>query len=71
LVFTASKGANLVLLQVRRSPLLVAHTERNRVGVYLSHRVLGLHKDGYGTLLGEAVFSCSRVCTNMRASVRR
>ena len=32
-----------------------------KVGVYLSHRVLGLHRDGYGTLLGEAVFSCARV----------
>lgn len=31
------------------------------VGVYLSHRVLGLHQNGYGTLLGEAVFSCARV----------
>ncbi|KAG8527293.1 uncharacterized protein KY384_008037 [Bacidia gigantensis] len=31
------------------------------VGAYLSHRVLGLHKNGYGTLLGEAVFSCARL----------
>ena len=43
------------------SPPFDVLAKPGEVGAYLSHRVLGLHKDGYGTLLGEAVFSCARV----------
>lgn len=31
------------------------------VAVWVSHEVIGLHKKGYGALLGEAVFSCVKV----------
>ncbi|EXJ65233.1 hypothetical protein A1O7_01574 [Cladophialophora yegresii CBS 114405] len=31
------------------------------VGAWLSHRVLGLNKNGYGTVLGEAILTCSRL----------
>jgi len=31
------------------------------VGTYLSHEVIGLNYKGYGALLGEATFSCTRV----------
>lgn len=31
------------------------------VGTWLSHRIIGLDRDGYGTLLGEAIFTCARV----------
>lgn len=30
--------------------------------VYLHHVVVGLHKGGHGSLLGEVCFSCARVC---------
>lgn len=28
---------------------------------WLTHKTIGLHNDGYGRLLGEAVFSCTKV----------
>jgi glutamate/tyrosine decarboxylase-like PLP-dependent enzyme len=31
------------------------------VGAWLSHRMIGLHKHGYGSLLGESLFSCTKV----------
>ncbi|KAG8949415.1 hypothetical protein FRC03_000356 [Tulasnella sp. 419] len=31
------------------------------VAAYLSHEVLGLHREGYGALLGEAIFSCTKM----------
>jgi hypothetical protein len=31
------------------------------VSAFLSHDVIGLHSEGYGLLLGEALFSCTRV----------
>ena len=31
------------------------------VGAYLSHEVIGLHKDGYGRLLGQGMFTCNKV----------
>lgn len=31
------------------------------VAAYLSHQVIGTHKLGYGALLGEATFSCTKV----------
>ncbi|KAK6515221.1 hypothetical protein TWF506_007564 [Arthrobotrys conoides] len=33
-------------------------------GVWLSHEVIGLNKNGYGTLLGEGVFTCARLHAN-------
>jgi len=35
------------------------------VGVWVSHRVMGLHKNGYGSLLGEAMFSCAKMYTQL------
>ena len=32
------------------------------VAAYLSHEVIGLDQKGYGTLLGEATFTCTMVC---------
>lgn len=32
------------------------------VATWLTHRTLGLDKEGYGRLLGEAIFSCTKVC---------
>jgi len=34
------------------------------VGAWVSHRVIGLHKNGYGSLLGEAMFSCTKMYTH-------
>ncbi|CAE6344214.1 unnamed protein product [Rhizoctonia solani] len=34
------------------------------VAAWVSHRVIGLHKNGYGSLLGEAMFSCTKMYTN-------
>ncbi|KAH7345481.1 pyridoxal phosphate-dependent transferase [Rhizoctonia solani] len=34
------------------------------VGAWLSHRVIGLHKHGYGSLLGESLFSCTKIYTH-------
>ncbi|KAF8466153.1 pyridoxal phosphate-dependent transferase [Kalaharituber pfeilii] len=31
------------------------------VGAFLSHQVIGLNYDGYGTLLGEATYTCARL----------
>ena len=31
------------------------------VGAYLSHDIIGLHNQGYGRLLGQALFTCTRV----------
>lgn len=31
------------------------------VATWLTHKTLGLHQDGYGRLLGEAVFTCTKV----------
>ncbi|KAK8121519.1 Pyridoxal-dependent decarboxylase conserved domain [Apiospora kogelbergensis] len=31
------------------------------VATWLSHRSLGLHQEGYGRLLGEAIFSCTKL----------
>ena len=44
---TALKEANQALLALE-------HT-------YLSHQVLGLNVNGHGTLLGEAIWTCTRV----------
>ncbi|EGX53563.1 hypothetical protein AOL_s00006g429 [Orbilia oligospora ATCC 24927] len=33
-------------------------------GVWLSHEVIGLNKNGYGTLLGEGVFTCAKLHAN-------
>ncbi|KAK6499882.1 hypothetical protein TWF481_010239 [Arthrobotrys musiformis] len=33
-------------------------------GVWLSHEVIGLNMDGYGTLLGEGIFTCARLHAN-------
>lgn len=32
------------------------------VATWLTHRMLKLNPDGYGRLLGEAVFTCTKVC---------
>lgn len=32
------------------------------VATWLTHRMLKLHPEGYGRLLGEAVFTCTKVC---------
>jgi hypothetical protein len=32
-----------------------------QVGVHVSHKVLGLDKDGYGQLLSETIFTSKRV----------
>ncbi|CAE6425005.1 unnamed protein product [Rhizoctonia solani] len=34
------------------------------VAAWISHRVIGLHKNGYGSLLGEAMFSCTKMYTH-------
>ncbi|QRV81992.1 Pyridoxal-dependent decarboxylase conserved domain [Ceratobasidium sp. AG-Ba] len=34
------------------------------VGAWVSHRVIGLHRNGYGSLLGEAMFSCTKMYTH-------
>ncbi|KEP50083.1 pyridoxal-dependent decarboxylase domain protein [Rhizoctonia solani 123E] len=34
------------------------------VGAWLSHRIIGLHKHGYGSLLGESLFSCTKIYTH-------
>ncbi|KAK6531098.1 hypothetical protein TWF281_007923 [Arthrobotrys megalospora] len=34
------------------------------VGAWLSHEVIGLNKNGYGTLLGEGVYTCARLYAN-------
>ncbi|KAG8702812.1 hypothetical protein FRC08_003234 [Ceratobasidium sp. 394] len=34
------------------------------VGAWVSHRVIGLHKNGYGSLLGEAMFGCTKMYTH-------
>ncbi|KAF8761874.1 Pyridoxal-dependent decarboxylase conserved domain [Rhizoctonia solani] len=34
------------------------------VGAWLSHRMIGLHKHGYGSLLGESLFSCTKIYTH-------
>ncbi|KEP47769.1 pyridoxal-dependent decarboxylase domain protein [Rhizoctonia solani 123E] len=34
------------------------------VAAWVSHRVIGLHKNGYGSLLGEAMFSCTKMYSN-------
>ncbi len=31
------------------------------VGTWLSNSIIGLDKEGYGTLLGEAIFTCAKV----------
>ena len=31
------------------------------VAAYLTHKTLGLNPEGYGRLLGEAVFTCAKV----------
>ena len=31
------------------------------VAVWVSHRVIGLNRNGYGALLGEGVFGCVKV----------
>lgn len=31
------------------------------VATWLTHKTLGLNKSGYGRLLGEAVFTCTKV----------
>lgn len=33
------------------------------VAAYLSHQAIGLNPKGYGSLLGEATFTCTRVCS--------
>ncbi|KAG9121292.1 hypothetical protein FRC07_002791 [Ceratobasidium sp. 392] len=35
------------------------------VGAWVSHRVIGLHKNGYGSLLGEAMFGCTKMYTHL------
>ncbi len=32
------------------------------VATWLTHKTLGLEVDGYGRLLGEAIFTCTKVC---------
>lgn len=34
------------------------------VATWLTHKTLGLEVDGYGRLLGEAIFTCTKVCAN-------
>ncbi|KAG9084859.1 hypothetical protein FS749_004894 [Ceratobasidium sp. UAMH 11750] len=34
------------------------------VGAWVSHRVIGLHKNGYGSLLGEAMFGSTKMYTH-------
>lgn len=33
------------------------------VATWLTHKSLGLDQEGYGRLLGEAIFSCTKVCS--------
>lgn len=35
------------------------------VATWLTHQSLGLDKEGYGRLLGEAIFSCTKVCLGL------
>ncbi|KAF8813146.1 PLP-dependent transferase [Phlegmacium glaucopus] len=35
------------------------------VAAWVSHEVIGLHQDGYGALLGEAVFSCVKMYAHL------
>ncbi|OCH96572.1 PLP-dependent transferase [Obba rivulosa] len=37
------------------------------VGTYLHHRVVGLHKEGHGGLLGEVSFTCRRISAHWAA----
>ncbi|CAG8526110.1 15098_t:CDS:2 [Acaulospora colombiana] len=34
------------------------------VGIWLSHEIIGLHLNGYGALLGEATFTCTKMYTH-------
>jgi hypothetical protein len=34
------------------------------VATWLTHKSLGLDREGYGRLLGEAIFSCTKVCSS-------
>ncbi|CAG8556794.1 1827_t:CDS:2 [Acaulospora morrowiae] len=34
------------------------------VGVWFSHEIIGLHSNGYGALLGEATFTCTKMYTH-------
>lgn len=36
-------------------------------GAFLSHEVIGLHRGGYGLLLGEAMFTCTKVRNLLKA----
>lgn len=35
------------------------------VATWLTHQSLGLDQEGYGRLLGEAIFSCTKVCSTL------
>ncbi|KAF3936110.1 hypothetical protein ABW20_dc0110203 [Dactylellina cionopaga] len=34
------------------------------VGAWMSHEVIGLHPNGYGTLLGEGIYTCAKLYAN-------
>lgn len=41
------------------------------VATWLTHKTLGLHEHGYGRLLGEAVFTCTKVSQRAEHNLER